>query len=349
MTNTQPNSVIDQLPHRRLEAWNWTDVRQNVSETSGLSARLLPKFDVPEGVFLSEGEGLVCKTVMGTLAHQMGGESWNIYVPADTAPSTSLVIDELTLGHGRVAMMIDKGSKLTLVEYHRAQDKGFVNLDVQVHLAKGAELTRIIIHEDPATAVRIASGVIAMETGSILKQFAVSFGAGLARLETQIFGEGEGIDVTMNGAYLLNDGRHTDMTSQVTLNHPNAHIRQTVKGVATDKARGVFQGKFHVKRPAQLTDAEMRHDALMLSDRAEIRAKPELEIYADDVACAHGNTIGALDDQALFYMRQRGIPLAQARAILTEAFLAEAFDDLADEDLKGSILAKIQSTLGDMS
>ena len=89
----------------------------------------------------------------------------------------------------------------------------------------------------------------------------------------------------------------------------------------------------------------MRHDAIMLSDRAEVRSKPELEIYADDVACAHGNTIGALDENALFYMRQRGIPLAEARALLTEAFLTEVFDDLADEDLKLSILNKVRSKL----
>jgi len=114
----------------------------------------------------------------------------------------------------------------------------------------------------------------------------------------------------------------------------------------TDKSRGVFQGKFHVRRPAQHTDAEMRHDALMLSDTSEIRSKPELEIYADDVACAHGNTIGQLDESALFYMRQRGIPLGEARALLTEAFVADVFDDLGDEDLRESLLGKIRAWLG---
>jgi len=112
--------------------------------------------------------------------------------------------------------------------------------------------------------------------------------------------------------------------------------------VVADKARGVFQGKFHVRRPAQKTDAEMRHDALMLSDTAQIRSKPELEIYADDVECAHGNTLGALDGNVLFYMRQRGIPLAKAKALLTEAFVSRVFDDLEDEDLKASLLDKIQ-------
>jgi len=126
---------------------------------------------------------------------------------------------------------------------------------------------------------------------------------------------------------------------------PDCTIRQAVKGVVTDKSRGVFQGKFHVRRPAQHTDAEMRHDALMLSDTSEIRSKPELEIYADDVACAHGNTIGQLDESALFYMRQRGISLGEARALLTEAFVADVFDDLDDEGLRESLLAKIREWL----
>ena len=90
----------------------------------------------------------------------------------------------------------------------------------------------------------------------------------------------------------------------------------------------------------------MRHDALMLSDTSEIRSKPELEIYADDVACAHGNTIGQLDESALFYMRQRGIPAAEARALLTEAFVADVFDDLEDEGLKESLLGKVREWLG---
>ena len=89
----------------------------------------------------------------------------------------------------------------------------------------------------------------------------------------------------------------------------------------------------------------MRHDALMLSDTSEIRSKPELEIYADDVACAHGNTIGQLDESALFYMRQRGIPLGEARALLTEAFVADVFDDLDDEGLRESLLTKIRAWL----
>jgi Fe-S cluster assembly protein SufD len=107
-----------------------------------------------------------------------------------------------------------------------------------------------------------------------------------------------------------------------------------VKGVVTDQARGVFQGRITVNPGADRTDARMGHHALILDDRAEIDAKPELLIFADDVACAHGNTIGALDDDALFYARQRGIPQAEARALLTAAFIGEVTDRISDDAVR---------------
>jgi Fe-S cluster assembly protein SufD len=106
---------------------------------------------------------------------------------------------------------------------------------------------------------------------------------------------------------------------------------QLTKGVVRDQARGVFQGRIVVAQGADKTEARMGHHALILSERAEVDAKPELEIYADDVACAHGNTVGALDEDALFYMRQRGIPEIEARAMLTEAFIGEVIDRIGHE------------------
>ena len=101
---------------------------------------------------------------------------------------------------------------------------------------------------------------------------------------------------------------------------------QLTKGVVRDQSRAVFQGRIRVEEGADRTDARMRHQALILSDRAEVDAKPELLIHADDVQCAHGNTIGALDEEAMFYMRQRGLPEADARALLIEAFVGEVID-----------------------
>ncbi|HQT54647.1 MAG TPA: SufD family Fe-S cluster assembly protein, partial [Phenylobacterium sp.] len=109
---------------------------------------------------------------------------------------------------------------------------------------------------------------------------------------------------------------------------------QFTRGVVRDQARGIFQGRIVVEEGADRTEARMRHNALILSDKAEIDAKPELLIFADDVQCAHGNTIGALDEEALFYMRQRGLPEAEARALLIEAFVGAVADRIGFEPVR---------------
>ena len=341
---------INTLPTRRDEAWKWTDVRGRVSDdAAGLSVAGLPKFTLPEGVTVTEVEtdDLDTDSAMAKLARNFGGKVWAISVPEDFSTDTPLIIEGLNRGHIRIRIDIAKGASLTVIEHHAGDAGGFVNIDMTVTLKAEAKFDRTIVHNDPADCVRIATAHITAWHEAQVTQHALSFGGALSRIETRLAGMGKEIEATLNGAYLLYDKRHCDMTSYIDLAVPDCTIRQAVKGVVTDKARGVFQGKFHVRRPAQHTDAEMRHDALMLSDTSEIRSKPELEIYADDVACAHGNTIGQLDESALFYMRQRGIPLGEARALLTEAFVADVFDDLDDENLRESLLTKIRGWLGD--
>ena len=339
-------SLIQKLPHRRMEAWRWTDVQRAVPEgMTGLSTAMTPRFTPPQGISIVQDEGHSSDSIMGKLAQNFAGPCWTIDVPADAKPADSLLIEDMAAGHSRVAVIIGAGAELTLVEYHKGGAGTFANIDVDIQLGKGAKLIRVMVQNDPDDMTRIATATVTAKEGARFEQYILSFGGALTRLETRLYGQGEGIEAVMNGAYLLSGKKHTDMTSHTQLSHPNCHIRQSVKGVVTDKAKGVFQGKFHVERAAQHTDAEMRHDALMLSDRCEIRAKPELEIYADDVACAHGNTIGALDENALFYMRQRGIPMAQAKAMLTEAFVISVFDDLGDEDMKASLTAQISKWL----
>jgi len=314
-------------------------------DQAGLSVEGQPKFTLPDGVNISQGEGQASDTPMAKIAQNFAPQSWNIYVPAGFESDTPILIEDIARGHSRIAIMVDKGADVSVIEHHSGAAGAFVNMDIQIHLAEGAKLTRVIVHDDPEDTARIATACIASETGAQFDQFALSFGGQLSRLETRLHVEGTGFEANINGAYLLGGARHCDMSSHIDLAQPDCTIRQAVKGVVTDKARGVFQGKFLVQRSAQHTDAEMRHDALMLSETSEVRSKPELEIYADDVACAHGNTLGQLDESALFYMRQRGIPQAQAKALLTEAFLEDVFDDLEDEALRESILVKLRDWL----
>lgn len=318
------------LPHRRDESWKWTDVRGTLKVGNGLTNACTPEIVVPEGINVSRETISPKTTVMGAFATRFAPETIVLNVVEGFKSEKMVRISGLNNGHVRIVFKLAKGANLTVHEVHESTSAGFANVDMQFDLAKGANLVRTIFHHDHADTTRIATTQINAWGDSSVTQHTLSFGAALARFETRVASLGASLKADIHGAYLLGDKRHTDMTSYIDLSTPNAHIRQSVKGVVTDKARGVFQGKFHVRRPAQLTDAEMRHDAMMLSDTCEIRSKPELEIYADDVACAHGNTIGALDESALFYMQQRGIPIKQARALLTQAFVAEAFETMAD-------------------
>ena len=337
--------VETSIPHRRLEAWKWTDVRQALSaKPDGLSAALTPEFrdtsDTPTDVEIREAD-IHDAHPLGLLLERFGQDAYTVTIP-DGVNAGTLTVTSLERGNGAIRITLGQGAKLHLVEHHDGEPDTFINADFDIEIGADAQLTRTVLQKDHDTTVRIATARIHMAGRSKLTQHIFATGAALTRFETIILGEGQGVEVLANGGYLLSGKRHADFTTLVELQATDAVIRQSVKGIATDNARGVFQGKFHVHRAAQHTDAEMRHDALMLSDRAKIRSKPELEIYADDVECAHGNTIGQLDESALFYMRQRGIPEAQARALLIDAFLAEVFEDC---DMQEQISERISAWL----
>lgn len=209
----------------------------------------------------------------------------------------------------------------------------------------GGTLTRVVIQTGADVPLSMAR--VCLAAGATFRQFVLALGGRLARIETHVSVEGEGAHVVLNGAYLCAAGRHADLTSVIEHKVGGCTTNQLIKGVVRKSGRGVFQGKIVVDHGAQKTDARQRHHGLLLEEGAEIFAKPELMIYADDVQCAHGNAMGGLDESALFYMRARGIPEAAARALLIEAFLAEAIPDGLPEDLHEDLLGRIRCWLGE--
>src|SRR5215470_8390223 len=153
-------------------------------------------------------------------------------------------------------------------------------------------------------------------------------------METHVSIEGEGASVELNGLYMCASGRHADLTSVIEHKFGAGQTKQLIKGVARKGGRGVFQGKIVVAHEAQKTDARQTHHGLLLEEGAEIFAKPELMIFADDVRCAHGNTAGGLDEDLLFYLRSRGVSEPKARALLIEGFLGEAVPGELREELR---------------
>jgi Fe-S cluster assembly protein SufD len=174
----------------------------------------------------------------------------------------------------------------------------------------------------------------------------ITSGARRQRIETRLAQGGGGATARLDGVYLLGGQRHADITTVVTHEAVGGATQQLTKGVVTGQARGVFQGRITVAPGADKTDARMGHHALILSERAEVDAKPELEIFADDVACAHGNTVGALDEDALFYAEQRGVPKPEAKAMLTEAFVGEVVDRIGHDGAREAVRAWVAERLG---
>jgi Fe-S cluster assembly protein SufD len=215
---------------------------------------------------------------------------------------------------------------------------------IEAEVGDGGSLT--IVTLQAGGDVALAHRKVKLAKGASFRHFVIADGARYARIEVEIDVVGASAKVELGGVYLAARARHADLTSQVILGAEGTEVRQLVRGVARKGGRGVFQGRFKVERTAQKTDAQMEHNALLLEEGAEVFAKPELEIYADDVQCSHGNTAGQLDDAAIFYLRQRGLPEVEARAMITRAFLIEAVPGWLDEGIRADVEARIDQWLG---
>lgn len=231
-----------------------------------------------------------------------------------------------TAFHPRHIIRLEPGARLVLLEVCTGDGTYLHNPVTEVELADGAMLTHIRLQDEAATAFNLATIYAAVGTGATYDSFTLALGSRLARAELHVSLTGRDAVAHLNAAQLLTDSQHADFTTVVRHLAPSCTSRQTVKNVLTGRARGVFQGRIEVARPAQKTDGYQMNQALLLSPEAEVNSKPELEIFADDVKCSHGATVGELDAEQLFYLRSRGIAAAEARAILVRAFLAEAID-----------------------
>jgi Fe-S cluster assembly protein SufD len=329
---------LAQLPSRRDEDWRWTDLRGLIRE---IPARAGPGLAWGPGLFsqtpaddsieIINGFGPAERTLAGH------GRALALRWIADVAASSS----------GRLNLKVEADAiGAVLLETYEGVDGAVAAAQLDIDIAAGASLERVVICEDEADAVHIALAKVRLGAGASFAQTVVTGGARRQRVETQVDHLGQGASARLDALYILEGRRHADITTVVTHAGVDGTTDQLVKGVVSGQARGVFQGRIVVCQGADKTDARMGHHALVLSDRAEVDAKPELEIYADDVACAHGNTIGALDEDAMFYALQRGIPEDQARAMLIQAFVGEVVDRIEHEGAREVVRAWVAQRLG---
>jgi Fe-S cluster assembly protein SufD len=328
------------FPSRRTEAWKYSDLRKYLREAPQPS---------PSAAISITGGGPF---------EALGGEAMVFVNGRPVDASARVVSGQQTVrlrllsraegtGHAVAARISARaGAKLLLLETHEGEGAAYVAHNrLELDLAEGAEVTRIVLTDEPEDVISVTQTAVRLARGARYRQTVAASGAKLQRLETEVAHPGAGADVRMDGLYLLDGARHADLTSVVDHLGRDGTTSQLTKGVVRETARGVFQGKIVVERGADGTDARMGHHALILGERGEVDAKPELIIYADDVQCAHGNTVGNLDPAALFYMQQRGVPADEARALLTAAFLMEVVDRIEHEGAREAVRAWLEARL----
>lgn len=378
------------LPHRRVEAWKYTDLRAALKEfapvadgdATSISAAELDdalgplaaiggdrmvfvdgRYDArlssakPQvslftlGEILRGGKAFPALSVEEPMVALNGAlatdgavidipdgvklEKPVIVIAVAAAPSAKFV----SLRH---TMRLGAKASATVVEVHLALDGRQAvqsNSVVEMSTGAGSELRHVLVGLEGAAATHVETLAATIGADAVFKSFQFTAGTGLARNQTFARFAGENASLDVSGLMLGRGRQHIDTTLVIDHAVPSCESRELFKAVLDDTARAVFQGKVIVRPDAQKTDGKQMAKALMLSEACEFDAKPELEIYADDVVCGHGATVAELAPDLLFYLRSRGIPLEEARAMLIESFAGEVLEKLEDERLRDCLAA----------
>jgi Fe-S cluster assembly protein SufD len=254
------------------------------------------------------------------------------------------------MSHTRILLVLEEGAALDLYESHGgwSEEQVLTNLGFEIVLKRGARLNHVRLQEEPASVLHVASVGADLSKSAYYRALLVTLGARLSRLDMNVRLSEPGAEAIIHSVTALGEEAHGDITTVLDHASPHTNSRQLFKSVLDGRARAVSQGRVIVRQGAVKADSHQLFKSLLLSPRAEADAKPELEIYADDVQCGHGTAIGALDADALFYLRSRGIPENEARALLVRAFLEDAIGDFAEETVHDALWQRIDTILADM-
>ena len=245
--------------------------------------------------------------------------------------------------HPRVIVRLGAGSRLTLIECHEgpAGVPTWSNPLVHIQVGEGAKLNHVKLQIEGEGAYHTALTKALLASEARYESHLLALGARLARHEIHVRFDGEGGNCQLRGGYLARGSQHVDNTTVIDHAVPNCESREVYKGVLDDAARGVFQGKIVVRQDAQKTDGHQLNRTLLLSRKAEIDTKPELEIYADDVKCSHGATAGEPEADQLFYLRSRGLDHRTALALIVEGFMGELLEEIGHEPVQAALAARV--------
>ena len=248
----------------------------------------------------------------------------------------------------RNLVIVGENSHVQIIERHQCLNENAVltNSVTEIFAQKRAIVDYYKIQNDELEANLIDNTYVSQKQESHVSVQTFSFGGNLTRNNLNFYHFGERLTSTLNGITIIGDKQHVDHYTLVHHAAPNCESFQDYKGIFSDRSTGVFNGKVYVEKEAQKTNAFQKSNNILLSDKATINAKPQLEIFADDVKCSHGCTVGQLDETALFYMQQRGIPKKEAKALLMYAFSNAVIESIKIPELKNRITTIIANKLG---
>ena len=319
-------SQLDRLPPelRVLDlARAWRESPELVEQLGQITSYDERTFTALNTAFMHDGAVVYveCDTVLRKPVH--------LLFVADAVAAKSMM-------HPRNLVVLGRNATATVVESYVALTEAvyFTNAVTEVALADGATLRHLRLQRESARAYHVGTVEAHQGRDSHLVSFSFASGAALSRQNIYTMLDGEGCGATLNGLYMLDGEQHCDHQTQIVHAQPNCFSRELYKGVLDGRSHGVFNGKVYVYPVAQKTDGKQTNNTLLLSDKAQVDTKPQLEIFADDVKCTHGATVGRLDETALFYMKSRGMSRELARQLLTYAFAADVLETIEEPSVR---------------
>ncbi|HSY81154.1 MAG TPA: Fe-S cluster assembly protein SufD [Gemmatimonadaceae bacterium] len=271
-----------------------------------------------------------------------------VHVPADTVVETPIHLLYVTdpeaakgATHPRTLIVADRHAVVTVIESYvtLGDARYFTNAVTEIQVADGAKVDHYRIERESDRAYHVGTTEVRQGRDSRYQSFSFATGGALARVNLYTVLGGEGGETLMHGLYMLDGTQHIDHQTRIEHAAPHCASREVYKGIMDDASHGVFNGKVYVQPEAQKTDGKQTNNNVLLSETAHADTKPQLEIFADDVKCTHGATVGRLDEVALFYLRSRGIDLEQARTLLTYAFAADVLERIDQPEVRKALEA----------
>ena len=331
-----------------------------------LSTKSLPKgLSIASLAALLEGESDTLRTMfaesdgsqdaLGALNLAFASDGYVVRIAADAIIDAPIEIvhivspgDVAVAIHSRNFVVAEPKSFAVIVDRFIG-DSGSVYWSqpiTDIRVGAGAILRHYRDQNEGAKAYHTAATSVRVAEDGRYDSFVLTTGAALSRNEIAVTLDGPGASCRLDSGYLARGRQHVDNTTEIVHARPHTTSAEVYKGVLDDQARGVFQGRIVVAKDAQKADGHQLNKTILLSDRAEIDTKPELEIFADDVKCSHGAAAGELDEDALFYLRARGIDQADARRMLVEAFIADALENVADASVRAAFERRVGTWMG---